>query len=559
MLRKYREVILLVVIFILGTWLRFDRLTQNPAALNWDEVSHGVNAYSILKTGHDEWGITLPTIFRAFGDYKLPAYIYLTVLPVAFWGLSAFSIRFVSALAGSLAIIGIYWLTNSLFPNYEIKIKNGSLSLGLMSAFLLSLLPWHFFISRPALEANLSLTIIIFGFAFLLQKYDWSKFVGLLFLALSLHTYNSARVFIPLILSVWFWVNREHLKAKVGLLSGGAVLLASILLIAWQIQTGTGLARYQKLAIINEVSVYQIGRMRAQSHLPTGLARLIYNRPVYFVTTVGKNYLAYFSPTFVYQHQAQAQFAIPGINLYGWFVIIGALIGLFICLQKRDLSKTLVLTWLLLAPLPAALTADPPQALRPLYLIPAVVILAAIGITHYLQLFDSKVVLKTAALGLVVGLIGMSFNKYWQTYWNFYRTEYAYAWQDGYQSLWQEVLSRQASYDRVIVTKVLGEPHIYLAFYANLDPKDLMPGEKNIRFKQSDWYWTDKVDKYYFVNDWNLTRETAQFVKLESGTKVSLRKSLIVASAHHLPSSAHKLSEIKNVNGETIFEIGEIN
>jgi len=32
--------------------------------LNWDEVSHGYNAYSILKTGKDEWGKTFPLIFH---------------------------------------------------------------------------------------------------------------------------------------------------------------------------------------------------------------------------------------------------------------------------------------------------------------------------------------------------------------------------------------------------------------------------------------------------------------------------------------------------------------
>src|SRR5690606_11438764 len=125
---------------------------------------------SILKTGKDEWGVTFPLIFRAFGDYKLPLYIYLTVIPVALFGLNAISVRLVSVLAGTLAIPGIYLLTRQLFPNvalnFKFKKRSVSLSLPFLTAFFLSLLPWHLFISRPALEANLGLTLFLFAVYF---------------------------------------------------------------------------------------------------------------------------------------------------------------------------------------------------------------------------------------------------------------------------------------------------------------------------------------------------------------------------------------------------------
>jgi 4-amino-4-deoxy-L-arabinose transferase-like glycosyltransferase len=114
----------------------------------------------------DEWGVRLPLIFKAFGDYKLPVYIYLTAIPVWFFGLNAFAVRFISALAGTLAIPGIYLLTKQVTSkNGE---EGGSDSLATITALLLAISPWHFFISRPALEANLALTFIIFGFYFLL-------------------------------------------------------------------------------------------------------------------------------------------------------------------------------------------------------------------------------------------------------------------------------------------------------------------------------------------------------------------------------------------------------
>src|SRR5689334_17239058 len=120
LLKIYWPIILLTLIAAI---LRFYRLTDTPPSLNWDETSHGYNAFSILKTGKDEWGFSLPLIFRAFGDYKLPVYIYLTVIPVWLFGLTPFAVRFISVLAGILAIPGIYLLASELFNNFPSRLE----------------------------------------------------------------------------------------------------------------------------------------------------------------------------------------------------------------------------------------------------------------------------------------------------------------------------------------------------------------------------------------------------------------------------------------------------
>src|SRR3989304_6986104 len=83
----------LVLIFLLTVLLRFVYLTYAPPSLNWDEVSQGYNAYSILKTGRDEWGRLLPLAnFRAYGDYPVALNLYLTIPFIAIFGLSEFSL-----------------------------------------------------------------------------------------------------------------------------------------------------------------------------------------------------------------------------------------------------------------------------------------------------------------------------------------------------------------------------------------------------------------------------------------------------------------------------------
>ena len=44
-----------ILIVLLAFLLRIYRIESVPPALNWDEVSIGYNAYSIMQTGRDEW------------------------------------------------------------------------------------------------------------------------------------------------------------------------------------------------------------------------------------------------------------------------------------------------------------------------------------------------------------------------------------------------------------------------------------------------------------------------------------------------------------------------
>ncbi len=79
-MKKRRHLSFLLLIMILGFVLRVSYLNKYPSGISWDEVSHGYNAYSILKTGSDEWGKFLPlSNFRAYGDYPLTLNLYLTI------------------------------------------------------------------------------------------------------------------------------------------------------------------------------------------------------------------------------------------------------------------------------------------------------------------------------------------------------------------------------------------------------------------------------------------------------------------------------------------------
>lgn len=558
---KNKERFFLILVVLLAVVLRFWQLDKYPVSLNWDEVSHGYNAYSILKTGKDEWGKSFPLIFRAFGDYKLPVYIYLSVLPVAILGLNELAVRFVSAVAGCLAVYGIYLLTNALWKDKTFSIGKTKISLGLVTSFLLAISPWHFFISRPALEANLSLTLIIFGFYFLIKALSDHKYYiyGSILLGLSIHTYNTARVFVPLL--IFFYLVRYLKKFKPNklTLTSLAIFLFFVGIVVYQIITGEAIARYSKLQIITDNTAFQIGQERSKSHLPSVISKLLYNRPVYFVETVAKNYVGYFSPQFWYQSKgAQTQFAIPVKNLFTLPVTILAIVGLiYLLLHFKENNHPFVLAWLFLSPVAASLTADPPQALRPNPMIPAVIMISVVGL--YFITSKIKGILKPVVFVVSLLSCSLAFYNYLVTYYGEYARTYADSWQYGYKQAIEYINQNGSKYDHIFITKSYGEPHIFYAFYSKLDPKLLQPGSDNIRFEKSNWFWTDKIGKVYFINDWNIpnTKE-AKTLKLESGGEISTKNSLLISTLFRVPSGTKFLESINYPLGYASFIISSI-
>lgn len=544
MFNKKNSLFYLSLIFLAGLILRLVYLPSFPPSLNWDEISHGYNAFSILHTLHDEWGNFLPLIFRAFGDYKLPVYIYSTVPSIALFGLTPFATRFPSALAGSLAIPGIFLLTRQLFSDHKNKTK-----LALLSAFILAVTPWHFFISRPALEANLALTLAIFATYFLVKSFERARFLipaSILF-SLTLHTYNTYRIFTPLILLAFLLIYRQPLlkllrskRSRPHLIIATLIFLASLSLVAFQVFNGSGTARYEKLAILNPSAVFQIGQERSASNLSPFAARLLHNRPLYFLTHFAGNYLNYFSPAFLYQAQgAQSQFAIPGKNLLTLPVTLLFILGfssLFYHFRKKNYQ--LLFAWLFLSPIAAALTLDPPQALRPSVMIPSLIIFASLGTTRliiFLKIFPAA---KKTALIIALVSILLAFTRYSVSYFTQYPADYSQSWQYGYQQAIDFINDNHTQYKNIFVTKAYGEPHIFYAFYTQLPPADLQSDQNTIRFNQSDWFWTDRIGNVYFVNAWDIPHnQVVNSLTLESGETISTTDSLLITTPDHIPSN----------------------
>src|SRR5581483_6030568 len=112
--KKTITVIILTTAILIAFVTRFYKLGLAPAGINSDEAGEGYSAFSILKTGKDEFGKSFPILFRSSGDFKTPVYTYLIVPLIPVFGLTAFTVRLPSAFFGTLTVPILYLLVKRL-------------------------------------------------------------------------------------------------------------------------------------------------------------------------------------------------------------------------------------------------------------------------------------------------------------------------------------------------------------------------------------------------------------------------------------------------------------
>ncbi|MEJ2441436.1 MAG: glycosyltransferase family 39 protein [Patescibacteria group bacterium] len=544
---------LFVLILILAAVLRFFWISSNPPALNWDEVSHGYNAYSILKTGKDEWGKTFPLIFRAYGDYKLPVYIYLTSLSESLFGLNAFAVRLPSVLAGIAVVLFTYLLVKKLI-NKEVAV---------LTSLLVAVEPWSFFLSRGAFEANLSLAFIVSGVFFFIEGLEKKKYllISAILLGLSVWTYNSARIFVPLISIVLGLVYKKEIiqiwkKDRKSIVSCSLVFALFLLPMFWQLLNPAGQARYEWVAIIDEGAITRINEARGMSNLPPFLARAIHNKGTYFLGQFFINWFSHFSPDFLFFNGgSHYQFSIPNQGLLYVVNLAFFIIGLLVLVKSKKKSSYLILAWLVLGPVASSLTREAPHVLRAITVLPMPMVISAYGLISLIKRFEKY---KVVILVLYIIVLIISAENYLLDYFDTYREKYSWAWQYGYEQAVSKAKENYGEFDKIIVTKKYGEPHEFFLFFWPWDPGEYRNDPNLNRFYQSNWYWVDGFDKFYFVNDWEIPSEGNTFI-LESGKEVdcSQESCLLITSPENYPDGWSKFDAIDFLDGQSAFELYE--
>ena len=543
-----RSKILLFLIIALSFFLRVYKVSSIPPALNWDEVSIAYNAYSVLKTGRDEWGQFLPLHFKSYGEYKLPAQIYASIPGIAIFGLNEFGVRITPVIYGTLTVLLLYLLIQEAF-----KIR----SVSLMSAFLLAVSPWHVQLTRASFESSFSLFWVLMAIWFLLKglkKPKWLIFSMLPF-GFSVYTYNSARVFTPLFLFAtaiifrkYFWEKRKWFLVSVALFTALMIPLVPFVL------SGEAGARYKLVSITDEKGlVPRINERRGASALPWILPRLVHNKATYLSFYFAKNYLAHFTPNFLFIKGAgHRQHHVQGVGEIYWFQAPFILLGLYFLAKKKDSSLKILLPWLFLVFVPVAMTNDSiPNALRTVIAAPVYQIFTALGIYALFKILKNrKLFYALMGVGAILFLINSSV--FLKNLFVYYPVRYSRDWQYGNKQVVEYIKENQDKYDLVTFTRHYGEPHMFTLFYLKYDPAKFQYSPNLDRFETYDWVRVLRFDKYYFPDLGDEGTRYQDVIAANPGMKI-----LFIGKPGDFPAGTNILERIYFLDGKEAFEIAQ--
>jgi len=466
---------LLIMVVVLAAVLRLWQLGNVPLSPDWDEASLGYNAYAILNTGKDEYGTAYPVVLKSFGDYKPALYTYLIIPFLPFFDLSLQAVRLPSAIMGIIAVVGLYFLVKELLPDKRIA---------LLSSFLLAISPWHIQFSRVAFEANIGLTCIILFALFFIKAMKDGKFLILssVFAALGLYTYQSEKVFLPLLLLAFLVIyRREILRIHKKFLLSSVVLglIISLPLLLFMFSHPESLARAKMTSIVSRGdSILERSAKRLEKDRERGdiLGQLFNDRRIVYGKAIVNGYVVHLDPNWLFITGDMPRHHVPGMGLlYIWelpFIITGFIVLLFL---KNKKSTAVILSWLLLAPIPAALTYDVPHAVRTIQMLPMLQILSAMGIItgyEFVKKREWKSLLRYGVIGIFLIAVLITFLYYLNQY--FVQQNYFYAkdWQYGYKEAIEEVEKNKGRYDDIIVasTVPMDQSYIFFLYYLKYPP-----------------------------------------------------------------------------------------
>lgn len=472
--RLAHSTIILLIILAVAFFLRVVNLDNNPPELFGDELDVGYQAYSLLQTGRDYKGHFLPTYLQSFSEWRAPLLMYATIPFVAIFGLNEWGVRLPSAVFGSLIVLLLYLLINQL--NQDKKIA-------LLSAFFLAISPWHIQYSRAAFEVALMLFLITAGCLSLLRAHQKNNLklavmAGLLF-ALPLYTYNTANVFVPLLMFILFLIYLPLTKRK--RLIATTIITFSILIIPLCVNIIFGHAadRYQAFSIFtNQEIVGKINLMRSYPNTTALVEKIFHNKPIEWVKKIAQNYTAAFSPQFLFIHgDVTFRHSLHEVGQFFWFQLPLILFGLYYSIKNlRHKQNLFWLGWLLIAPLSSSLTIDGAyHATRLFFMVIPLSVFSAYGgliIIKKLSKIKKKSIFLFGFLALLIFLIPlMEFLHYQHYYWKHYPFDSWRWWHWGYKEAVNSLVSLENEFDQIMIETTYEPALIRYLFWKKYPPQ----------------------------------------------------------------------------------------
>lgn len=555
--------LILMLIIILGGFLRLYSLDKVPVALNGDEAAFGYNAFSILNTGKDEHGQRLPFIFKSFGDYKPPVFVYLLVPFVWLLGLTELTVRLPIAITGIFLIVLTYLISNKL-----IKIEWVSL----ISAFLVAISSWAIQFSRAAWEASLALfftTLAVYLFILGVKRRLFFYF-AIIFFVVAFYSYHAQKIVVPLLFISMLLIYREDLKKDIKrIFIAAALLLISAIPAFIELTDISGQSRARGSLITDYITSPTLKKTFEDDYLKIkepndNLYSFIFHfSPVLPINDILNKAYAYISPAnlFIYGDEV-GRHGVEDFGVLYQVEVLFIIFGVVYLIRDGMWSKKtylVLITWLVIGLIPAMITRDRFHSIRSLVALPPLYILEGFGFYQLLKLalstewyvYKRKFIIVLIGTLLVVVLL-TNLGRFILSYFIYTPIERAGWWQYGYKQVVLAVVKHQDRFNEVVidVPRLYGNPYIFFLFYQSYDPakyNQTVRREDDLNHRVTAVY---SFDKYKF-RDIYWPKDRLRQKTLYIGTDKSLPLQDINDKNMKL------LDEIKMPNQEVVFRVVE--
>ena len=476
-IRKFfsqKQTLLLGLIILIAIFFRFYRLGMVPPSPSLDEVSIGWNSYSILETGRDEYGTKLPILLRAYDDWRPALYVYLVIPFIKILGLSVTAVRLPSVLLSLITVFATYFLVQELFKNSKNKVNYS-----LVAAFLLAISPWHIYISRLGHEVNAGLTFSILAIFFFLKGVHRKKLIffisSAIFFALSFYSYQSQKIFGPLIILSLGLIYRKQLwQLKKEVIVAGLVGLLLLIPIIKVSFTPEAMIRFQGTSIfVNQPELSQRTAERIARDYQQGniLGLILDSRRVAMGLVVLRAYLSHFDLTWLLFNSGAENHKVPSLGLFYLWELPLLLIGGYQLATGRfsQKSKLLIFSWLFIAPLSASITTDAPHAMRTFNVLPIPQILTAIGMMTIMK----RIKLKPWLIALVIIFLFFSLCYLYHNYFVNFPYEQSDSFQYPLAQAIKYVLPIEDQYQKIVISNQNHgyQSYMFYLFFSQYGPK----------------------------------------------------------------------------------------
>jgi 4-amino-4-deoxy-L-arabinose transferase-like glycosyltransferase len=462
-----KHLLIIALILLAAVFLRFFRLGQIPVSMTDDEVRLVYSAYSIWNTGKDLNGIFLPLAFVIDNYAFNPVAIYLTSPLVGIFGLSMFVSRLPFAIVGSLSILVTYLISNRLFKNKIISI---------LSILVFTFSAWHLQLSRFAYEGGFALLLFLLGiYTFILVEKDKYKmlYLSLFIFLLAFNSYSGTKlILIPVMFILVWYKYKDLIKKQIIITILSVIVIFFLFFLLSKFQNAASYGGQQFFFQDNATKAQSVELERRASFTPKYIEELYHNKFTYWSGIFLNHYLRAFSPEYLFTSQeGNGIFAMWYRGQLYLVELPLILLGLFYLFKNKRKEFILLVSFLIVAPLPSGLGANPiTYTVRSSFMLPWLMILIGSGIysiSFFIKSLKLKILLYVMLLAVYTYSIGGYLNQYYYE-WMSYGSKY-------YSKTTQDLVflvgEKKKEYSQIIVVGAEKNIFLHYTFYNSMDPK----------------------------------------------------------------------------------------